>query len=99
MRSTPSRAIRFAPARVAPGPEMLEGAAQSGGLLVGLQGGGPDARAVIAESRAVVAPMATHAGPLAFHARLERRILHFWRCRVETRDGDGRLLLEGRVTL
>jgi len=41
----------------------------------------------------------THAGPLRFAAHLERRVLHFWRCRVEVRDAAGALLLEGSVTL
>ena len=79
--------------------ELLEGAAQSAGLLAGLQPGGPANTAVIAEYRAVGVHVATHTGAVAFIARLERRILDFWRCRVEARAADGTLLLDGRVTI
>lgn len=80
-------------------PEMLEGAAQAAGLLAGLQPGGPSAEAVIAEYRDIAVHAPTHTGALAFQARLDRRLLHFWRCAVETRAADGRLLLAGLVTI
>jgi hypothetical protein len=82
-----------------PWARMLEGAAQTAGLLAGLQPGGPSEHAVIAEYRDVTVRVAQHAGPLRFHARLDRRLLQFWRCRVEARDTDGTLLLAGSVTL
>jgi hypothetical protein len=78
---------------------MLEGAAQCAGLLAGLQPGGPGNTAVIAEYRAVAVHVRSHAGPLAFVAHLERRLLHFWRCRVEVRAADDALLLEGSITV
>jgi hypothetical protein len=78
---------------------MLEGAAQTAGLLAGLQPGGPDDRAVIAEYRDVVVHAPAHTGPVRFVARLERRVLDAWRCRVEVRDVAGAVLLEGRVTV
>lgn len=80
-------------------PRMLEGAAQTAGLLAGMQPGGPAASAVIAQYRDVIVHGAVHRGPLRFVATFDRRVLHFWRCRVEVRDEGGRLLLEGRVTL
>jgi predicted hotdog family 3-hydroxylacyl-ACP dehydratase len=80
-------------------PEMLEAAAQAAGLLVGLQPGGLDNTAVIAEYRAVAVYAPNHRGPLQLVAALERRILRFWRCRFEVRAPDGTVLLEGRVTL
>jgi hypothetical protein len=79
--------------------ELLEGAAQSAGLLAGLQPGGPSNTAVIAEYRSVGVHAASHAGRVRFVARLERRVLDFWRCRVEARAADGTLLLDGRVTI
>jgi hypothetical protein len=78
---------------------MLEGAAQSAGLLAGLQKDGLSNRAVIAEYTGVVVHAAEHRGPLRFTAYLERRILGCWRCRVEVLDAHGRLLLGGKVTL
>jgi hypothetical protein len=78
--------------------ELLEGAAQCAGLLAGLHPGGPR-RSVIAEYRDVVLHTASHVGSVGFHARLDRRVLHFWRCRVEARDAGGGLLLAGAVTL
>jgi hypothetical protein len=78
---------------------MLEGAAQSAGLLAGMLPGGPSNTAVVAEYRAVIIHAAKHAGPVRFVARLERRLFRFWRCRVETRAADGTLLLEGRITV
>ena len=80
-------------------PQMLEGAAQSAGLLAGLQPGGVPNTALIAEYRDVVVHAAAHAGPIRFVARLERRLLHFWRCSVEARAAGGAVLLEGSVTL
>lgn len=78
---------------------VLEGCAQAAGLLAGLQPGGPDDTAVIAEYRDVVLHARAHAGPVRFDARLDRRLLRFWRCRVEARADDGTLLLAGLVTV
>jgi hypothetical protein len=78
---------------------MLEGAAQAAGLLVGLAVPGAPRAPVIAEYRDVVVHAPSHPGPLRFAASLERRLLHFWRCRVAVRDAGGRVLLVGRVTL
>jgi hypothetical protein len=78
--------------------QLLEGAAQTAGLLAGVAGG-PGAAALIAEYRDVDARVARHEGPVAFHATLERRVLRFWRCRTEARAADGGLLLSARVTL
>lgn len=80
-------------------PALLEGAAQAAGLLAGLQGGGLDATAVIAEYRDVVLHARAHAGPVRFVARLERRLLGWWRCRVAVEGAGGEVLLEGRVTV
>ncbi len=80
-------------------PKMLEGAAQAAGLLAGLQPGGPSNRAVIAEYRGVVIHAGAHTGPLRFVARIERRLLHFWRCQIEAQAADGRILLAGGVTV
>jgi len=80
-------------------PVLLEGAAQTAGLLAGLQPGGPSSAAVIAEYRGVVVHAARHDGSVRFVARLDRRLLHFWRCHVEAHAADGGLLLEGQVTL
>jgi hypothetical protein len=82
-----------------PWPRMLEGAAQTAGLLAGFQPGGPENTAVIAEYRDVRVLVEEHAGPLTFSASLERRVLQFWRCRCEVRALDGTLLLDGRVTV
>ncbi len=78
---------------------LLEGAAQAAGLLSGLQPGGPGPAAVIAEYRDVTLHAERHDGPVRLHAALDRRILGFWRCRVEARSADGRLLLSGLVTV
>jgi hypothetical protein len=78
---------------------LLEGAAQAAGLFAGLQPGGPDAAAVIAEYRDVAIHAVRHDGPVRFHAAHDRRILGFWRCRVDARSADGRLLLGGRVAV
>jgi hypothetical protein len=78
---------------------LLEGAAQAAGLFSGLQPGGPDAAAVIAEYRDVTIHTARHDGRVRFHAALDRRILDFWRCRVDARSADGRLLLSGLVAV
>jgi hypothetical protein len=80
-------------------PQVLEGAAQTAGLLAGLRPGGLSNRAIIAEYGGIRIHTREHAGPIHFLARLERRLLHFWRCRVEARAADGTLLLEGAVTL
>lgn len=86
-------------ARRWPWPRLLEGTAQTAGLLAGLQGGGPTEHAVIAEYRDVALLVDAHRGAVRFHARLERRLAHFWRCRCEARAAGGRLLLAARVTL
>ena len=78
---------------------LLEGAAQVAGLLSGLQPGGPGPAAVIAEYRDVVIHAARYEGRVRFHAALDRRILAFWRCRVDARGADGRLLLSGLVAV
>jgi hypothetical protein len=80
-------------------PRLLEGAAQTAGLLAGVQPGGPGKTAVIAQYRDVVIHAPEHVGAVRFHARLDRRVLHFWRCAVEVRDTAGTLLLEGVVTV
>lgn len=80
-------------------PTLLEAAAQAAGLVAGLQPEGLSNRAVIAEYRGVRLHALRHAGPVEVIARLDRRVLHFWRCRIEARDPAGALLLEGTVTL
>lgn len=80
-------------------PELLEGGAQTAGLLAGLQPRGLVATAVIAEYRDVVVHAPGHAGSVRFGARLGRRVLGFWRCHLEARDAAGTLLLAGEVTL
>jgi hypothetical protein len=79
-------------------PLVLEGAAQAAGLLAGLRGGVSN-RALIAEYRGVVVHAQRYEGEVRFVARIERRLLHFWRCRIEARDAAGRLLLEGTVSV
>ena len=80
-------------------PEMLEAAAQTAGLLVGLLPGGLDNTAVIAEYRAVLVHAPDHRGTLRLIATLDRRILRFWRCRFEARAADGTVLLDGHVSV
>jgi hypothetical protein len=80
-------------------PALLEGAAQAAGLLAGLRGGRHDASAVVAEYRDIALHAPAHTGPVRFVARVERRLLGCWRCRVAVEAADGRLLLEGRVTI
>ena len=80
-------------------PDVLESAAQAAGLAAGLLDEGLDNTAVIAEYRHVRIHTPTHAGALRVTAALERRVLHFRRCRVEARTLDGELLLEATVTL
>ena len=79
--------------------ELLEGAAQTAGLLAGLQQQGVDDTAVIAEYRDVRIHGPRHAGPVRFTAHLDRRLLRFWRCRCEARADDGTLLLRADVTV
>lgn len=79
-------------------PRMLEAAAQTAGLLAGMQPDGPRS-AVVAQYRDVVLHAAEHRGALRVRATLERRVLQFWRCRFAVRDVAGRLLLEGSVAL
>ena len=78
---------------------LLEGAAQTAGLLSGLQPGGPGATAVIGEYRDVTLHTGRHEGRVRFHAMLDRRILGFWRCRVEARGAGGQVLLSGLVSV
>ena len=80
-------------------PAMLEATAQAAGLLAGLQPDGLSNRAVIAEYRDVAIHVHEHVGSVSVHARLDRRVLHFWRMRIEADDMDGRVLLAGFVTL
>ena len=80
-------------------PQLLEGGAQTAGLLAGAQPDGLHPEAVIADYRGVRVLAATHAGLVSFVASIERKIMHFWRCRIEARAEDGRLLLDGLVTL
>lgn len=82
-----------------PWPRLLEGAAQVAGLLAGLQPGGPPNTAAIAEFRDVVIHRASHTGGVGLEATLDRRILHFWRCRVAVRSATGEALLDALVTI
>jgi hypothetical protein len=78
---------------------LLEATAQTAGLLAGFLDPALRARPVIAEYRALRLATGHHTGPLRLVARLDRRLLHFRRCRVEARAADGTLLLEGFVTV
>ena len=80
-------------------PALLEAAAQAAGLLAGLRPDGLSNRAVIAEYRDVLIHAAEHVGPVRVRARLDRRLLRFWRVRVAADAADGRALLAGLVTL
>lgn len=80
-------------------PALLEGAAQTAGLLTGAQDDGLSNRAVIAEYRAVRFAAPDHDGAVQFTATIDGRVMRFWRCRIEARAADGTLLLEGTVTL
>jgi hypothetical protein len=80
-------------------PQLLEGAAQTAGLLAGAQQDGLSDRAVIADYRGVRLAALSHQGAVRFTATIDRRVLQFWRCRVEARADDDTLLLEGMVTL
>jgi predicted hotdog family 3-hydroxylacyl-ACP dehydratase len=80
-------------------PQLLEGGAQTAGLLAGAQAGGLNDQAVIADYRAVRVHAPTHHGAVQFTATLDRRVMQFWRCRIEAHAEDGTLLLEGSVTL
>jgi predicted hotdog family 3-hydroxylacyl-ACP dehydratase len=82
-----------------PWPRALEAAAQAAGLAAALHAGGPHEDAVIAEYRDVAVHVAEHRGALSVIARVERRVLRFWRCRIEARATDGTVLLAGTVTL
>ncbi len=86
-------------ARAWPWPRLLEGTAQTAGLLAGLQADGPGRHAVIAEYRDVALHVAAHRGPVRFDASLERRLAHFWRVRCTAAAADGRILLASRVTI
>ena len=78
---------------------LLEGAAQTAGLLVGMQPGGLGDDAVVAEYRDVRATRETWDGDVRFTARMDRRVQRFWRCVVEATAPDGAPLLSARVTL
>ena len=80
-------------------PQLLEGGAQTAGLLAGAQRDGLTDRAVIADYRGVRVLTLAHQGAVRWSATIERRVMQFWRCRVEARTDDGTLLLEGTVTL
>jgi hypothetical protein len=80
-------------------PQLLEGGAQTAGLLAGAQPNGLSNQAVIADYRAVRLHAAGHTGPVVFAAEIDRRVMQFWRCRIVATATNGRLLLEGTVTL
>jgi hypothetical protein len=80
-------------------PQLLEGGAQTAGLLTGAQPEGLSEHAVIADYRAVRVLAPIHEGAVWFTATIDRRVMQFWRCRIEARATDGALLLEGSVTL
>ena len=80
-------------------PQLLEGGAQTAGLLAGAQRDGLTDRAVIADYRGVRVLAPAHQGPVRWSATIERRVMQFWRCRIEACTDDGTLLLEGTVTL
>jgi hypothetical protein len=82
-----------------PWPRLLEGSAQTAGLLAGAQADGLASDAVIADYRDVRVLVSGHTGSVLFRAVLERRVMQFWRCRVEAHAADGRVLLTARVTL
>lgn len=80
-------------------PALLEGCAQTAGLLAGMLPGGPTNTALIAEYRDVEVVAATHSGAVRFEARFERRIMGFWRHAIVARGSDGGVLLSGLVAL
>jgi hypothetical protein len=80
-------------------PALLEGCAQTAGLLAGMLPGGPGNTALIAEYRDVDVRATSYDGPVRFEARFDRRILRFWRHAVVARTTDGILLLSGLVAL
>ena len=80
-------------------PQLLEGCAQAAGLLAGTQADGLGSDAVIAEYAATSVHVLQHEGAPRFTAWIDRRVLGFWRCRIEARAADGTLLLDGHVTL
>jgi hypothetical protein len=82
-----------------PWPRLLEGAAQTAGLLAGAQAGGLSDRAVIADYRAVRIGAKAPDGLVRFTASIDRHVMQFWRCRVDARTPDNLLLLDGLVTL
>jgi len=82
-----------------PWPRLLEGGAQTAGLLAGAQADGLAHDAVIADYRDVRVLAAAYTGGVTFRAVLERRVMRFWRCRIEAHGADGRPLLTALVTL
>ena len=82
-----------------PWSRLLEGGAQTAGLLTGAQTDGLSDRAVIADYRSVRVLVPAFDGRVQFAATLDRRVLRFWRCRIEARAEDGTLLLSALVTL
>ena len=80
-------------------PALLEGCAQTAGLLAGMQPGGPSNRALIAEYRDLVIHTDHYSGTPRFDARFDRRLLGFWRYAVRAHGDDDRVLLNGLVTL
>ena len=80
-------------------PTLLEGCAQTAGLLAGMQPGGPSNRALIAEYRDLLVHADRYSGAPRFAARFDRRLLGFWRYAVRASTDDERLLLSGLVTL
>lgn len=81
-------------------PQLLEGCAQTAGLLAGMTSAGVDAQAVIAEYRDLVLPRAEpFTGAPHFEATFDRRVLGFCRYRIRACDADGVEWLRGLVTL
>ena len=54
---------------------------------------------MIAEYRDVTLHAVLYSGRARFHAALDRRLLGFWRCRLDVRSADGGLLLSGLVAV
>ena len=80
-------------------PMLLEGCAQTAGLLAGLTAAGLDNHALIAEYRDLTIQQNDYAGAPQFEARFDRRILGFWRYTIRACAADGGALLCGSVTL
>ena len=77
-------------------PQMLEGAAQCAGILVGLE---HEHESVVAQYRHMAIHGLVHVGALRFAARRERRFLGFYECHIEVRDLPGAIIISGSLTL